>query len=285
MENMEIKVNEYQVPEAISFNYEEIKAELQKKMDEYASCVYTDDTVKEAKADRAYLNNLKKAINAKRLELEREYNKPFSEFKAKINEIIGIIDKPIEIIDTRVKEFEAEQKEKRRAEVVLYIAENTENAELFDLAWDNAWLNASTSMKKVREAISGLDARFTRELAILRDISEYSFEAIEKYKQTLDLTAALEETKRLAAQAQRKAEFEAKKAEDKEELPFEPEKEELPFNFEKPSEPPVSEGFLPFGDEPVVDMEEVKLRLFIPPGEKSRLFNLLQANRFVFEEM
>jgi len=285
MENMEIKVNEYQVPEAISFNYEEIKAALQKKMDEYASCVYTDDTVKEAKADRAYLNNLKKTINAKRLELEREYNKPFSEFKAKINEIIGIIDKPIEIIDSRVKEFEAEQKEKRRAEVVAYIAENTENAELFDLAWDNAWLNASTSMKKVREAISELDDRFTRELAILRDISEYSFEAIEKYKQTLDLTAALEETKRLAAQAKRKAEFEAKKAEEKEELPFEPEQ---PVFI-----PPISEGFLPFddapvvakNDEPVASAEEVKLRLWISPGEKSRLFNLLQSNHFVFEEL
>lgn len=285
MESMEIKVNEYQVPAAISFNYDEIKQELQKKMDEYSSCVYTDDTVKEAKADRAYLNNMKKSINAKRLELEREYNKPFTEFKAKINEIIGIIDKPIEIIDTRVKEFEAEQKENRRAEVVDYIANNTENAELFELAWCDAWLNASTSMKKVREAIAELDARFTRELNILKDISEYSFEAIEKYKQTLDLTAALEETKRLAAQAQRKAEFESKQAAEKEELPFEPEKEELPFSFEKPSLQTTSEGFLPFDDEPVSSSEEVKLRLFVSPGDKSRLFNLLQANHFVFEEM
>lgn len=285
MENMEIKVNQYQVPEVISFNYEEIKAELQKKMDEYASCVYTDDTVKEAKADRAYLNNLKKTINAKRLELEREYNKPFTEFKAKINEIISIIDKPIEVIDSRVKEFEAEQKEKRRAEVVDYIANNTENAELFELAWNDSWLNTSTSMKKVREAIAELDARFTRELAILKDISEYSFEAIETYKSTLDLTAALEETKRLAAQAQRKAEFEAQKAAEKEELPFEPEKEELPFNFEKTSAPSASEDYLPFEDEPVAATEEVKLRLFISPGDKSRLFNLLQANHFVFEEM
>lgn len=277
MDNMEIKLSEYKVPEVISFNYEEIKAGLQKKMDEYASCVYTDDTVKEAKKDRADLNNLKKSINARRLELEREYNKPFADFKAKINELLGIIDKPIEIIDTRVKEYEAEQKEKRRAEVVAYIAENTGNAELFDLAWNDSWLNASTTMKKVREAIAELDARFTRELDILKGFSEYSFEAIEKYKQTLDLTAAIEETKRLAAQAQRKAEFEAKQEAEKEVLPFEPEKEEFI--------PPVSEGYLPFDDEPVAATVEVKLRLWISPGEKSRLFNLLQSNHFVFEEM
>lgn len=286
MSDMEIRICEYQVPEVISFNYEEIKAELQKKMDEYASCVYTDDTVKEAKADRAYLNNLKKSINAKRLELEREYNRPFTEFKAKINEIIGIIDKPIEIIDTRVKEFEAEQKEKRKGEVVAYIAENTENAELFDLAWDDKWLNTSTSMKKVRETIAELDARFTRELNILKEISEYSFEAIEKYKHTLDLTAAIEETKRLAAQAQRKAEFEAKRTEEKEELPFAPGEKKITFAPEKTFIPPTGEGFLPFDDKPAVAADtEVRLRLWIAPGGKNRLFNLLQSNGFVFEEM
>lgn len=277
MDNMEIKLSEYKVPEVISFNYEEIKAGLQKKMDEYASCVYTDDTVKEAKKDRADLNNLKKSINARRLELEREYNKPFADFKAKINELLAIIDKPIEIIDTRVKEYEAEQKEKRRAEIVAYIAEHTDNAELFDLAWNDSWLNASTTMKKVREAIAELDSRFTRELDILKGFTAYSFEAIEKYKQTLDLTAAIEETKRLAAQAQRKAEFEAKQEAEKEVLPFEPEKEEFI--------PPVCEGFLPFDDEPAAATVEVKLRLWISPGEKSRLFNLLQSNHFVFEEM
>lgn len=270
---MEIKVNSYELPAVIDFNYEEIKAELEKKMDEYASCVYTDDTVKEAKKDRADLNNLKKSINARRLELEREYNKPFAEFKAKVNELISIIDKPIEIIDTRVKVYETEQKEKRRAEILDYIESTTENPNLFELAWDDAWLNSSTTMKKIREKIAELDAQFTRELNILKDFSEYSFEAIEKYKQTLNLTEAIEETKRLSAQALKKAEFEAQREAEKEVLPTEPEEEET------------AEGFLPFGEPYVESTEEVNLRFFISASKKRNLFDLLYANHFVFEEV
>jgi len=280
--SMEIKLNNYEVPAVIDFNYEEIKTELQKMMDEYASCVYTDDTVKEAKKDRADLNNLKKSINARRLELEREYNKPFFEFKAKVNELIGIIDKPIEIIDTRVKQYEEEQKYKKRTEIAEYIANNTENPDLFELAWDDAWLNASTTMKKVREKITELDSQFTRELNILKDFSEYSFEAIEKYKQTLDITEAIEETKRLSAQAKRKAEFEAQKESEKEVLPFEPEdKEYVPF---KPEKEEASEGFLPFGENQAEPTLEVELKFFVTPSQKHRLFQLLSSNNFVFTE-
>ena len=271
--SMEIKVNNYELPAVIDFNYEEIKTELQSKMDEYATCVYTDDTVKEAKKDRAELNNLKKSINARRLELEREYNKPFAEFKAKVNELIDIIDEPIKIIDTRVKEYEAEQKEKRRAEIAEHIANTTENPELFELAWDDAWLNASTTMKKVREKIAELDAQFTRELNILKDVSEYSFEAIEKYKQTLSLTEAIEETKRLTAQTLKKAEFEAQREAEKEVVPSEPEEEET------------VEGFLPFGESYVEPTLEVNLRFFVSPSAKNRLFDLLHKNRFVFSEV
>lgn len=288
MENMEIKVNEYQVPEAIAFNYEEIKAELQKKMDEYASCVYTDDTIKLAKTDRAELNKLKKSINDKRLELEKAYNKPFAEFKAKINEIISIIDKPVEIIDRRVKEYEEEQREKRRSEIKEYIT-TMENEELFASVWDDRWLNASVNMKKVKEEISEMDSRFTRDLNVLREFSEYSFEAVEKYKQTLDLTSAIEETKRLAELARRKAEYEAQRA--KREAEEAAERERLANEPVVPKvERPVAsveceeeEGFIPSFD--AVPTEKLTLQFSLSSADKRRLLNLLNTNRFVYDEL
>lgn len=283
----EIKVQEYTLPSAIPFNYEELKTEVEKKMDEYATCVYTDDTIKLAKADRAELNKLKKSINDKRLELERAYNKPFAEFKAKVNEIISIIDKPIEIIDRRVKEYEAEQRDKRRAEVQEYIA-TMENAELFALAWDERWLNASNTIKKIKEEITEMDSRFTRDLNVLREFSEYSFEAVEKYKQTLDLTAAIEETKQLAEQARRKAEYEAAKAQKEAEAEAERERlANMPIapKIEKPAEPIVNdeEGFIPSFD--VEPTEEVTLRFYITALDKRRLLNLLNTNRFIYDEL
>lgn len=96
---MELRVNEVQLPEQITFNYEELKEEIAGKVSHYETLVYTDDQIKEAKADRADLNKFKKALNDERIRREREYMQPFQDFKDKIDEIIAIIDKPIMLID------------------------------------------------------------------------------------------------------------------------------------------------------------------------------------------
>ena len=70
---MELKVNEVAVPEQITFNYEELKQELTEKVSMYETLVYTDDQIKQAKADKANLNKLKKALNDERIRREREY--------------------------------------------------------------------------------------------------------------------------------------------------------------------------------------------------------------------
>ena len=118
---MEFKVNEYQLPDKLTFNYEELKCELQEKVSHYETLVYTDDQIKEAKADRASLNKLKAALNDERIRREKEYMIPFNDFKAKVNEIIGIIDKPISVIDRQVKEYEDKKKaEKLSKQLTAY---------------------------------------------------------------------------------------------------------------------------------------------------------------------
>lgn len=78
---MELKIKEYQLPEAIDFNYQELKQELEEKITVYTNLVYSDDQIKLAKADRANLNKLKKALNDERIRREREYLEPFNTFK------------------------------------------------------------------------------------------------------------------------------------------------------------------------------------------------------------
>lgn len=89
---MELKITELQLPGKISFNYEELKQELTKKVKEYGSLVYTDAQIREAKADRANLNRLKKALNDERIRQERDFMKPFDEFKGQVRELCGIVD-------------------------------------------------------------------------------------------------------------------------------------------------------------------------------------------------
>ena len=47
----------------IDWNFEELKKEVTEKANMYKSLVYTDENIKEAKADRAALNKFSKALN------------------------------------------------------------------------------------------------------------------------------------------------------------------------------------------------------------------------------
>lgn len=188
---MELRINEVTTPEQITFNYDELKQELTEKMAFYETLVYTDEQVKDAKADRASLNKLKKALNDERLRQEREYMKPFDTFKAQINEIIGIIDKPVALIDKQMKDFE-EKKKQEKTEVIkeLHKSLGAQTFLTLEKIWDDKWLNSSTSMKSIETAIKEKIYQASNDLLTLSKLPEFGFEAAELYKETLDINKA-----------------------------------------------------------------------------------------------
>lgn len=209
---MELRVNDVAIPEKISFNYEELKAELTEKVAFYEALVYTDDQVKEAKVDRATLNKLKKTLNDERIRREKEYMQPFNEFKAQVNEIIGIIDKPIAVIDKQVKEFEDQKKaNKQNAIEELFATIGFQNFVTLEKIWDPKWLNASVSMKSIEEQMRSRMYQIGDDVLTLHNLPEFGFEATEVYKQTLDINKAIKEAQRMAEITKAKADAEAKK--------------------------------------------------------------------------
>ncbi len=209
---MELRVNEVTIPEKISFNYEELKAELTEKVAFYETLVYTDDQVKDAKADRATLNKLKKTLNDERIRREKEYMQPFNEFKAQVNEIIGIIDKPIAVIDKQVKEFEDQKKANKQKDIEeLFASIGFQSFVTLDKIWDPKWLNASVSMKSIEEQMRSRMYEIGDDVLTLHNLPEFGFEATEVYKQTLDINKAIKEAQRMAEIAKAKAEAAAKK--------------------------------------------------------------------------
>lgn len=213
---MELKVNEVRIPDVIQFNYDELKQELTEKVSMYETMVYTDDQIKQAKADKANLNKLKKALNDERIRREKEYLQPFNEFKAKINEIISIIDKPVAVIDKQVKEYEEKCKEDKRQTILEYFDTRKPSFPewlTIEQIFDDRWLNASTSMKSIKDTIDGWINRVNSELKTLEALPQFGFESTEEYKRTLDINKAIAEGKRLADIQKRKEEQERLKAE------------------------------------------------------------------------
>lgn len=212
---MELKVNEVTIPDVIQFNYDELKQELTEKVSLYETMVYTDDQIKQAKADKASLNKLKKALNDERIRREKEYLQPFNEFKAKINEIISIIDKPVAVIDKQVKEYEEKQKADKKATIIEHWESIEDKPEwlTFDSIFDSRWLLSGTSMRSIKDNINGIINSVKENITTLESLPEFSFEATEEYKRTLDINKAIAEGKRLADIQKRKEEQERLKAE------------------------------------------------------------------------
>lgn len=206
---MELKINEITIPEAIQFNYEELKQELTEKVGMYETMVYTDDQIKEAKADKANLNKLKKALNDERIRREREYMQPFNDFKQKINEIISIIDKPVAVIDKQVKAFD-EKKRQEKMEAIKKLYEESEHPKWLELEqiFNERWLLASTSMRQINDGMEGWFNEIKQSLDTLSNLADFAFEATEVYKSTLDINKALNEGKRLLEIQKRKEEQE-----------------------------------------------------------------------------
>lgn len=211
---MELKVIQNTMPEPVTFNYDELKEGIIQKCQEYETSVYTEDMMQAAKADRAKLNALMRSLNDERIRLEKKWMDPFMDFKGKIKELIAIIEKASANIDKQVKEFE-EQKKKEKLALIEKLWDEVINhpawLQCSDI-FNTKWLNASVSMETVKKELQEKVSKVETEIGIISDLPEYSFEALDYYKRTLDLGGAIAETKRLADLAKRKAaEEEAKK--------------------------------------------------------------------------
>lgn len=209
---MEIKINSYNLPE-IGFNYNELRFEIMAAVEKYNTIIYGDDELKEAKKDRATLNKLRTALEDECKRRKAEYMKPYEDFKAKVDELCAIISEPIAAIDKQLKEADDKRKADKRTEIGAYWTQCEKPAALdwvtLPRIFDEKWLNATVPMRAIQDEIDGWIYRIETELKTLASLPEFSFEATEEYKRTLDLNRAISEGKRLADLQKRKLEAQA----------------------------------------------------------------------------
>lgn len=225
---MELKIYENHEQKEIKWNNEELKAEIAEKVKDYKNLVYTDNQIKEAKSDRAKLNKLVKALEDKRKEVKKECLQPYEKFESQIKEVIAIVNEPIALIDGQVKEYE-EQKKKEKQEQIekLFEEKNIFDWLKLEKIFDTKWLNATSSISKIESEIDEKVAKIDAEISTLQSLKEFSFEAIETYKNCLDLSLAIAEGQRLADIQKRKEEAKKEEEARKEQAAIE---KELPFN-------------------------------------------------------
>ena len=186
-----------EIPQQITFNFEELKAELAETLEKYQNLVVTEDTVKEAKDTRADLNRLKKAMNDERISIGRAWSAPYDAFKAKVDELIKKVDKPTAAIDAQVKAFEEAEREDKRAKISSFYEQNVKDLRgllPLERVFDDKWLNKGTTINTATNELYGKMEAVRREIETIQAMTiEYKDYLLAAYLRTLNIGQALDE--------------------------------------------------------------------------------------------
>lgn len=207
----------------IKWNNEELKTAIAEKMEEYKGLVFTEETIADGKKDRADLNKLRGAIDNERKRIKKMCMEPYNKFEKEVKEVLALVDEQIDAIDVQIKEVEQFKKEEKRKMVQeLFESIGFQKFVTLEMIWDEKWLNASVALSKVENQMKETMYRIGEEVGTISRLPEFSFEAMEVYKKTLDLTQAIKKGQELAdiqkrkeeALARQKVEEERRKAEE-----------------------------------------------------------------------
>lgn len=262
------------LPQKIEFNYEELKAEISETVKQYTNLVYTDDQISEAKADRAKLRKFSDVLDQARKQVKADCMAPYTAFEAQIKELQGLIAEPVGMIDKQVKEYEEKLRLDKEKEIKEYYDSIDHPDKLaLRLIWNDKWLNATYSMKKVAEDIAAGINKWDTEMSVINRLT-HPIPAQMVYAETMDLNRALAESDRQEQIEKARAEAEARRQAE------EAVKEEEPLAGNmNPPEPQIP--YVP-AEEPEPAMW-VSFRAYLTPYKARLLKSFFEANAIEFE--
>ena len=199
----------------IQWNYEEVKKWVADGLEDYKGRVYTESNIALAKKDRAALNKLAEAIDAKRKEMKALYLSPYEEFEAQAKELTAMVKAQAAEIDIQVKAYDENRKREKEATCRdLYTTMIGSLAELvpYERLHNPKWLNVTTSVNaiydemessigKIRAGLSSID-----KLNLAPDIAE---QVKGVFLRDFDLAAALAEKERIEKRREELARYKA----------------------------------------------------------------------------
>lgn len=224
---------------SLTTNAKQIRDIVKANLPKYDISNYNDDNIDQAKKDKASLNKAAKALNAKRLEIEKEFMKPFGEFKEVITETVKLIGDCSAKIDVVVKQNEQQYKDKKRVTIKTYFDGMNVNLVDFNKVFKPEWLNKSASMKSVCNDIDTIFALVEKDIETLKTFGD-DFDVLRTYYlDTLNINNTIQYANRLKEQRERakaaeeariKAEQERKQAEEKRKISEAQQEEVRPAN-------------------------------------------------------
>jgi predicted GTPase len=184
----------------IAANFDKLHEFVAELVAPYKNMVVTEDTAKNASADRARLRKLRERIDQYRKEIKAECMRPVDEFAEGVKPTLAEIDEAVANIDGGVKKWEAvEVQNKMDALRAFFHEKNTgAGAEIADFdkiaAVNPKWKNKGYEVKAAQNDIMSALANIDRGMMALRGPGypdNCRAAMIERFAQDYDLAAAL----------------------------------------------------------------------------------------------
>lgn len=194
-------------------NFEEVKSSISEALEQYSTDVaVTEETVKDAEKTRAHLRRVKDQVEQYRKDAKAAYLEKFNKLETQCKELSGMIEQPITAIDTKIKEFENAESEKKYSELETFFGSigAPEWLNLTDVM-NPKWKNKTATLSKLRQEISEAVCKIEDDFADIEKMYAQSplWTAIsDKFKETKDKSKTLV----YAAQIERQHSEEQKRA-------------------------------------------------------------------------
>lgn len=182
----------------ITSTLDTLDAYVEAKLTEYKGIVLTDETMKQGKEDRAYLNKQAKFLNDKKIEVKNIYMRPYVDFETKLVAIKSKIESVSRDIDVQIKDYEQRQANIKLEECRKAWSEISADIVPYESIANPKWQNASTSLKSIREEMEAKLTDINQGLSLidLQDFPEAIKEdVVKRFKSTMNVMTAIESGK------------------------------------------------------------------------------------------
>lgn len=182
------------IPQEIE-NLEQLKSELAPKLEYYNNLVVTEDSIKEAKSDKAKLNKLKTAVEDRRKDIKKQVMGLYEPLEKQCKELTSLIDAPINAIDKQIKIFDERSKNMKFEQLRAHfdIIDKPDFIKIEDVInpkWANATMKIKNLWAEMDESINRIKADYDEIINLYKD-STLLTAIKQKYEETKDKSQTL----------------------------------------------------------------------------------------------
>lgn len=267
---------------SLTTNAKQIRDTVKERLPMFDISNYNEDNIDKAKLDKASLNKASKALNDRRLEIEKEFMKPFAEFKEVVNETVKLISECSSKIDSVVKQSDLIYKENKKKAIRDYFNERNTYSVDFNKVFKETWLNKTVKEKNALVDLDQILSSIDKDIHTLESMPEDSNVLKTFYLDSLDINNTIQYANRLREQRERVEQVGETKSKAEEIINKpEPQSSSISFNaFANPAPQPASDR-----SDTAVDLLTRAFKVTATRENIIALGNFMNERRIKFEKI